>query len=44
MSDSIRPAILADEDIRRSGYRVHPFDGDGRYIGAPMVRVPVHVH
>ena len=39
MSDSQKPVILTDEDIRRSGYIVNPFDAGGRYVGAPLVRV-----
>lgn len=39
MSDSQKPLILTDEDIRRSGYIVDPFDAGGRYVGAPLVRV-----
>ena len=39
MSGSNKSIILTDEDIRRSGYRVDPFDADGRYVGAPLVRV-----
>lgn len=39
MSGSNKSLILTDEDIRRSGYHVDPFDADGRYVGAPLVRV-----
>jgi hypothetical protein len=42
MSDS--RIILADEDIRRSGYGVDPFDAAGRYVGAPLVRVALPAH
>jgi hypothetical protein len=43
MSGSNKSLILTDEDIRRSGYRVDPFDADGRYVGAPLVRVACQI-
>ena len=32
--------VLTDDDLVSAGYRAHPFDKDGNYVGAPTVRAP----
>ena len=32
--------VLTDDDLLSAGYRAHPFDKDGNYVGAPTVRAP----
>ena len=32
--------VLTDDDLVSAGYRAHPFDKEGNYVGAPTVRAP----
>ena len=32
--------FLTDDDLVSAGYRAHPFDKEGNYVGAPTVRAP----
>lgn len=36
--------VLTDDDLVAAGYRSHPFDKEGNYVGAPTVRPPEQPH